>query len=608
MVPEGGAPTLAPIFNANPCMVEKKTPNIFIGSTEINSQRQLIYDDTTDSLIEKDIQFVPGFLKIFDEIWDPTMSKIKVTIDPKQNLISVYNNGSGFPVEIHKEEKVYIPELIFGHLFTSSNYVNSEKKLCNIFSTKLIVEIASKESGKKYYQKFINNLSVIEPPKITKLGKGEDKFQMNHLNADIMGLLKRVFLNDSKLKLKNFKDYIKMCLKSTSGPDGKDLTKKLVLAQVSECWEVGFIPSSLGQLQQVSFVNSISTSKGGTHVNYMVDAIVELIQEALSKKKLKSEILPGVIKSNMCIFVNCLIDNLSFNSQTKEYMTLKPASFGSRCELTEKFQVRVLKLGVINMLITLSQAKDNVAMVEVLDSTMSGLISKFPKPADANKSGTIEEEKCTLILTEGDSASSLIMEGLNNLGRDYYGIFPLCGKLLNVRNSSPAQVGHNKILNSIRQIMGLNSLVDNSDISKLRYGHVMMMMDQDLDGSHINGLLINFFDVFYPSFLNLDGFLQEFITPVVRANPKDKDGVPILFFTIAEYEQWCATSNFDTNLYNINYREGFSTLSREESEEYFSNFTHHVIYFQPMQDDERQFIDLAFNKKKGAACKEWLSL
>ncbi|KAI0239982.1 DNA topoisomerase 2 [Massospora cicadina] len=229
------------------------------------------------------------------------------------------NPHNGIPVEFHKEEKVYIPELIFGHLLTSSNYDNSEKKvvggrngygaeLCNIFST-------------------------------------------------------------DKLKLSNFKDYIHMYLKSTSGPNGEDLTKRLVFEQVSERWEVNFVPSSSGQLKQVSFINSISTSKGGTHVNYMVDMIVKLIQKALDRRKLKSKILPGAIKGNMWIFINCLIDNPSFDSQTKESMTLKPASFGSHCKLAEKFQARVLKSWIITMLTTLSQAKDKMAMMKALDST-----------------------------------------------------------------------------------------------------------------------------------------------------------------------------------------------------------------------------------------------
>ncbi|KAI0244770.1 DNA topoisomerase 2 [Massospora cicadina] len=411
------------------------------------------------------------------------MTKIKVTIDPEQNLILVYNNGSGILVEIHKEEKVYVPELIFGHLLTSFNYDDSEKKvvggrngyrakLCNIFSAKFIVETASKVSGK----------NLIGPPKITELGKGEEftritfrpdlsKFQMNYLNADIVGLLKRrvydmcatvkgvsMFLNDNKLKLNNFKDYIHMYLKSTPGPDGEDLTKRLVFEQLSERWEVGFIPSSLGQLQQVSFVNSISTSKGGTYVNYVVDVIVKLIQEALDKKKLKSKILPGVIKSNMWIFVNCLIDNPSFDSQTKEYITLKPASFGSRCELTKKFQAGVLKG-----------------------------------------------------LCQGPANGSL-----TKVGWDYYSVFSLHGKLLNVWDANPAQIKGNKELINIYKIMGLNSKVDNLDTSKLQCGHLMIMMDYDHDGDglHIKGLLINFFDYFYPLLLMVDDFMQEFITPI----------------------------------------------------------------------------------------------
>ncbi|KAI0217662.1 DNA topoisomerase 2, partial [Massospora cicadina] len=473
-------------------------------------------------------------------------------------------------------------------------------------------------------------MSVIGPPKITELGKGEEftritfrpdlsKFQMNHLNADIIGLLKRrvydmcatvkgvsVFLNDNKLKLNNFKDYIHMYLKSTPGPDGEDLTKRLVFERVSERWEVGFIPSSSGQLQQVSFVNSISTSKGGTHVNYVVDSIVKLIQEALDKKKLKSKVLPGAIKSNMWIFVNCLIDNPSFDSQTKENMTLKPASFGSRCELTEKFQAGVLKSGIIDMLAALSQAKDNMAMVKALDSTKSGRLSGIPKLEDANKAGTRESHKCTLILTEGDSAKALVMAGLTKVGRDYYGVFPLRGKLLNVRDASPAQIKGNKELINICKIIGLNSKVDNSDTSKLRYGHLMIMTDQDHDGSHIKGLLINFFDYFYPSLLTVDNFMQEFITPIVKAIPKSQQHEVIQFFTIPEYEQWRDNLANNPSAYNVKYYKGLATSDRREGIEYFSNLTRHMIRFEPMQDGERQLIDLAFNKKKADARKEWL--
>ncbi|KAI0236294.1 DNA topoisomerase 2, partial [Massospora cicadina] len=251
------------------------------------------------------------------EIWDPTMSKIKITINLEKNLTSMYNNGSGIPVEIHKEEKVYISKLIFGHLLTSSNYNNSKKK------------IAKLEKGEEF--------------KRITLQPNLSKFQMNHLNFDIVGLL-NVFLNDSKL--------------NAPGPNREDLTKRLVFEWVS------------------------------THVNYVVDAIVKLIQEALDKNKLKCKILPGVIKGNMWIFVNCLIDNPSFDSQTKENMILKPASFGLRCNLQRSSRWGVLNLGIVNMLNALSQAKYNMAMVKALDSTKSGRILGIPKLEDANKAGT----------------------------------------------------------------------------------------------------------------------------------------------------------------------------------------------------------------------------
>ncbi|KAI0244672.1 DNA topoisomerase 2 [Massospora cicadina] len=252
-------------------------------------------------------------------------------------------------------------------------------------------------------------MSVIGPPKITKLGKGEDKFQMNQLNADIVRLLKwqvydtcaivrgvSVFLNDSKLKLNNFKDHIQIGLS---------------LNESASTW----------QLQQVSFINSISTSKGYTHINYVVDVYVKLIQKVLDKKKLKSKILPGVIKGNI---LPALVHAAS---------------------LQKTFQAGVLKSVIINMLTALSQAKDNMAMVKALDFTKSRRILGIPKLEVANKAGTQESDKCTLILTEGESSKVL--------------------KLLSMMNASPSQVKGNKEFINLCKIMGLNNKADHSETS-----------------------------------------------------------------------------------------------------------------------------------------------
>ena len=118
----------------------------------------------------REINYCPGLYKIFDEILvnaadnfqrDSTMTAIKIVIDPFANKISVWNNGRGIPIVIHPKEKVYVPEMIFGQLLSSSNYDDNQKKvtggrngygakLANIFSTKFIIHTADSSNGKIY--------------------------------------------------------------------------------------------------------------------------------------------------------------------------------------------------------------------------------------------------------------------------------------------------------------------------------------------------------------------------------------------------------------------------------------------------------------------------
>ena len=146
-------------------------PDSYIGSTEAITTPLWVLD-ASDKMVYRSVTYVPGLYKIFDEIIvnaadnkvrDPNMDTIKVTIDRENNIISVYNNGRGIPVEMHAKENVHVPELIFGHLLTSSNYDDNEKKvtggrngygakLCNIFSTEFIVETADKKTALKFKQ------------------------------------------------------------------------------------------------------------------------------------------------------------------------------------------------------------------------------------------------------------------------------------------------------------------------------------------------------------------------------------------------------------------------------------------------------------------------
>jgi DNA topoisomerase-2 len=113
-----------------------------------------------------------------------------------------------------------------------------------------------------------------------------------------------------------------------------------------------------------------------------------------------------------------------------------------------------------------------------------------PKLEDANLAGGPQASSCTLIVTEGDSAKALAVSGLSIVGRDRYGVFPLRGKVLNVRDASPAQLAGNDTIVALKSILGLRDGALYSSTSSLRYGKLMIMTDQDHDGSHIKGLCV----------------------------------------------------------------------------------------------------------------------
>ena len=151
-----------------------------------------------------------------------------------------------------------------------------------------------------------------------------------------------------------------------------------------------------------------------------------------------------------------------------------------------------------------------------------------------------KSSECTLILTEGDSAKAMAIAGLSVVGRDLYGVFPLRGKVINAREKVTTKLGKAQVMNNqeliyMKQILGLEQDAIYKDTSKLRYGHIMIMTDQDYDGSHIKGLIINWLDTFWPDLLKIQGFIQCMQTPIVKMLQKKKE---ILFYSIRKYEEW----------------------------------------------------------------------
>ena len=402
--------------------------------------------------------------------------------------------------------------------------------------------------------------------------------------------------------------------------------------KVNERWEIGVGPSD-GQFTQVSFVNSICTTKGGAHANYVADkvqappplqrhptlpasrtarsilglqplplpfgarraaplfllfsacapaAAAQVIAKlaAIVKRKNKGEEVKGhFIKNHLAVYVNCLIENPAFDSQTKESLTTRASAFGSDVTLSDKFFKALEKSPIIDKVLSWAKYKQN----EQLKKKGGGKKAKLTgitKLDDANFAGTAKAADCTLILTEGDSAKSLAVSGLSIVGRDYYGVFPLKGKLLNVREAMHAQIMKNEEIQNICRIMGLRYGVEYTDTKELRYGHLMIMADQDHDGSHIKGLLINFIHHFWPSLLSIPGFLQQFITPIVRVS---KGKAAQSFFTIPEYENW-GKAQASTKGWTIKYFKGLGTSSAKDAKEYFADLPTHRISFEAVED------------------------
>jgi DNA topoisomerase-2 len=371
-------------------------------------------------------------------------------------------------------------------------------------------------------------------------------------------------------------------------------------------WEVGFTVSD-GTFQQISFVNSIATTTGGTHTNYIADQITGALLKALDKRKKGHSLKQNHLRNHIFIFVNCLIDNPAFNSQTKEQMTTKVSQFGSKCNLGDAFLKAIAKSDAIENIMDFAQKKAD-KMMSKSDGSKRARVSNA-KLVEANLAGTRRGHECTLILTEGDSAKGLAVSGRAILDPDRIGVFPLRGKLLNVRDASLDQITKNQEIQNIKQFLGLKHKQVYTDTKSLRYGHLMIMTDQDYDGSHIKGLLINFLQVQFPSLLQIPEFLREFITPIVKVwqGPNPKKPLKLKsFFTQPQYDEWKETHKGELSRWQSKYFKGLGTSSSEDAQVYFTNLDDHLKEFEVMKSEEAELFDLVFSKKKADARKEWL--
>lgn len=632
-------------------------PDTYVGSVETGDEPRWVFDASSGKMIHRTVKFNPGLYKTFDELivnardalvrsLDKDRIPIK-RIDVSAGIVDgaftivVKNDGDGIPIEKHATEKCYIPELIFGRLLTSSNYNKDEEKivggkngygakLANIFATKFVVSTRDTRSGQKYTQTWTENMSVCGKASVVKdkakVGFVEISYTPDlprfkgvavgaeDIHADMKDVLHtrvvelaalagkgvKVTWNGEEVKTDTFEKFVKLFLKGES-------EKSMAYEKCGERWEIAAVLTSslfsddtgTPDDRHVSFVNGINTRKGGKHVDTVQRHILGDICEAAKKKKM--DLKPGQIKDSVTLFVNATIVNPSFDSQTKETLTTPATKFGSTVNIPESVCTKLIKLGILEEARNILDAK-NAKDAKKTDGGKKRTIYGIPKLDDAVYAGTSKSAECTLILTEGDSAASSAIAGLKIVGREKWGVFPLKGKLLNVKDISREKFNTNEELTNIKKILGLEQDKKYKDVTSLRYGRIMIMSDQDVDGFHIRGLLMNLFHTEWPSLMK-QGFICCLMTPLVKLT---RGSEVLCFYSDAELETWRETvGETVASRYKSKYYKGLGTSTPAEAREWFTNINDIIYTWDPQTDKS---MNLAFNKKLADDRKKWLSI
>jgi DNA topoisomerase II len=609
-------------------------PDTYIGSIE-TAEEEVWLPNADGTYEASKIAMNPGFYKLVDELLVNAHDQVvrlrqkksdnpvkRISVAYVDGILEVENDGESIDVAKHPEHDMYIPQLIFGELLTSTNYDKDEKKLVggkngygvklvNIFAKALQVRVVDAGRAMSYDQTFTDNMTKVGTPKV-KASKSKSSVSLRWqpdyarfgyteagLPADMVRLIERrvcdlamtvgkevkVTWNGTLLKCRSLADYAKAYCGEVP----------IVTESPNERWQIAVAPSQCDHFFQSSFVNGIWTSKGGKHVDAVTDQVVGHIVDYLETKK-KTKVRPGLVKEHLSVFLVSMIENPSFSSQTKETLTTKASAFGSSCKLSDDTLKKLIsKLGVVEKILEAQAAKDSKENTKT-DGKKQSRITGIPKLDDAVFAGTAKSAQCTLILTEGDSAKAMALSGLSQEQRKLYGVYPLKGKVLNVKDTSDAKVEQTKEIAELKKILGLQSGKKYTDVAGLRYGSVMIMTDQDYDGSHIRGLLVNLFHELWHELVAIPGFLTYMATPIVKAT-KGKETKN--FYSQYEYEEW----RKENPSWKVKYYKGLGTSTRDEAKDYFAKPQAVQFSFSAGADEA---IDLAFNKQRADDRKVWL--
>jgi len=630
-------------------------PDMYIGSVKSLKQECYIADKDNYNITKKEINYNPGLDRIFiealsnaiDNVWrsdefDEKCTKIKININPETGETIVWNDGLSIPTEKNEKTGLYNVEMIFGNLLTSSNYNDKEErktsgrnglgiKLSSIFSKSFCVKTVDPKNEKMYEQTWEDNMSKRNEAKIksSKLKHGYtevswtpdfQKFGCEGYSEDMLAIYYKhvidcamitkvnVYLNDVKIPVKNLQEYAQLYLneekEEEEEDDEKDKKKKKVdniLFITHEGCEVVLTPNQNNDFDAISFVNGVETYEGGVHVESWSSALFKPILEKINGagKKGTPQLTLKDVKQFFRLFLNCSLVNPEFTSQEKT----KLSAPNVKTKIETKHITNIMKWDVIEKIKDIIRSKELLALKKTEKKKGFKKIEGYDP---ANNAGGKWSQDCTLILCEGLSAKTYAVMGIEvgaygKKGRDWYGIYPLRGKVLNTRNASTTSISKNREITDIIQALGLRfglDYTDDKNFNTLNYGKLMLLTDQDDDGIHISGLIINMFHSLFPSLIKREkSFLITMKTPLIRIYQKNKD---ICFYSMNEYKKYIEEKGKVEG--RVKYFKGLGTSNEKEVKDSFGKKI--VEYIEDDKTDEN--INKVFHTKFSDVRKTWL--
>ena len=489
---------------------------------------------------------------------------------------------------------------------------------CNTFAKSFTVETQDETRNLHFIQTWRENMSVVEPAIVTKrAGKGFTKvtwlpdysrFKMSGLTEPVIGLIRKylydiamltkvpVYFNGTLIPVRSLSDYAQSF---------RDTPTDEIIYIQDDNSEVVVVPSKVPLT--VAFTNGIPNPDGGVHVDTWSKAIFSSLTAKLNPDE-GPKLTLAEVRAYFSIFVSCSLDNPSFTSQEKSKLTApKPNA--------------VFKVGYLNKMMkwsVISKIKDHLEskQLRAQKKKLEGAKRVHPnvkKLEDANLAGTVQGRECILIYCEGDSAKTFAVAGIERgvgegatlkQGRDYFGILPCGGKILNVRNADAEKISENEGIQMLIQTLGLEIGMDytvDSNYHRLRYGSLMIITDADDDGIHIEGLCHNFFHKLFPTLMKRSPpFITSMKTPLVRVSLKG--GEEKKFYRQQAFKDFQETSS---HLFSGKPRH-FKGLGTNDDSEVIDCFGQRIVHYVDDDKVDDQMVK-AFGKKKTDARKEWIS-